>query len=54
MSLDIHAHTVPEDFIKELTIAVPSVAPALADRPDAVKKALEDNPRLLLTRLDLH
>lgn len=32
MSIDIHAHTVPEDFIKELKIAVPSVAPALVKR----------------------
>lgn len=32
MSIDIHAHTVPEDFIKELAGVVPSATPAIVKR----------------------
>ncbi|WP_022887468.1 amidohydrolase family protein [Glaciibacter superstes] len=35
MTIDIHAHTVPEGFIEELQRQVPSVAPKIVSRDDA-------------------
>lgn len=32
MSIDIHAHTVPNDFIAEVFVAVPSIAPKIVKR----------------------